>query len=55
MHPALGAVTARQLLSAWVAHDLNHIHQVAKAMAYQYREAAQPFAAYMGVLNDFRS
>lgn len=55
MHPALGVVTARQLLSAWVAHDLNHIHQVAKAMAYQYREAAQPIAAYLGVLKDFRS
>ncbi len=53
MHPALGVVTARQLLSAWVAHDLNHIHQVAKAMAYQYRDEAQPFSGYMGVMRDF--
>jgi len=55
MHPALGVVTARQLLSAWVAHDLNHIHQVAKAMAYQYRDEAQPFSGYLGVMRDFLS
>jgi hypothetical protein len=33
-HPALGRVTARQLLAAWVVHDLGHTHQVAKAMAF---------------------
>ena len=55
MHPALGVVTARQLLSAWVAHDLNHVHQIAKAMAYQYRDEAMPFSEYLGVMKDFRS
>src|SRR5262245_12632947 len=27
-HPAFGAVTLRQLLATWVAHDLGHILQV---------------------------
>jgi hypothetical protein len=50
MHPAIGAVTLRQLLATWVAHDLNHIHQVAKCMAYQYRSEVGPWRTYLGVL-----
>lgn len=49
-HPALGRVTARQLLATWVAHDLNHIHQIAKPMAFQYRDAVGPWRAHLGVL-----
>lgn len=49
-HPALGAVTLSQLLATWAAHDLNHLHQLARVMAHQYREAAGPFAAFMGVM-----
>lgn len=37
-HPELGRVTLRNLLATWTVHDLNHIHQIAKSMAYQYRE-----------------
>ena len=37
------------LLAAWVTHDLNHIHQIAKCMAYQYKEESQPWADYQGV------
>src|SRR6187399_3280703 len=29
-HPALGAVTLRQLLATWVAHDCDHVAQVAR-------------------------
>ena len=50
MHPALGRVTLRQLLSTWVAHDLNHLHQIAKAMAYQYQEQVGPWRAYLSIL-----
>lgn len=50
LHPALGAVTLGQLLATWAAHDLNHLHQVARVMAHQYREAVGPFAAFMGVM-----
>ena len=51
-HPALGPVTLRQLLAAWVAHDLGHIAQVARVMAKQYRTDAGPWIAYLPVLTD---
>lgn len=46
-HPALGIVTARQLIAAWVVHDLNHIHQITKCMAWQYRDAMGPWRQYL--------
>ncbi|MBI3410115.1 MAG: DinB family protein [Planctomycetes bacterium] len=49
-HPDLGPVTLRQLLATWVVHDLNHIHQIAKAMAYQYREEIGPWREYFPFL-----
>jgi hypothetical protein len=50
-HPAFGAVTLRQLLATWVAHDLGHLAQVARVMAKQYREAVGPWRAYLPVLD----
>ncbi|MEP6800447.1 MAG: DinB family protein [Acidobacteriota bacterium] len=50
-HPEFGAVTLRQLLSTWVAHDLGHIAQTARVMAKQYREAVGPWRAYLPVLD----
>ena len=50
-HPAFGAVTLRQLLATWVAHDLGHIAQAARVMAKQYREAVGPWRAYLPVLD----
>lgn len=50
-HPELGAVTLRQLLSAWVAHDLGHIAQTARVMAKQYRDAVGPWRVYLPVLD----
>ncbi len=49
-HPALGLVTLSQLLATWAAHDLTHLHQISRIMAYQYREAVGPWSAYMGVM-----
>ena len=50
VHEALGEVTLSQLLSTWVAHDLNHIAQIAKCMATQYQEAVGPWREYLGIL-----
>lgn len=50
-HPALGAVTLRQLLAAWVTHDLGHLAQTARVMAKQYRDAVGPWRAYLPVLD----
>lgn len=49
-HPRLGPVTMEALLAAWVVHDLNHVAQIAKAMASQYREATGPWATYLSIL-----
>ncbi|HEU0302862.1 MAG TPA: DinB family protein [Longimicrobium sp.] len=50
-HPSLGTVTLRQLLSAWVAHDLGHLAQTARVMSKQYREAVGPWREYLPVLD----
>jgi hypothetical protein len=50
-HPAFGAVTLRQLLATWVAHDLGHVAQTARVMARQYREAIGPWRAYLPVMD----
>ena len=50
MHPKLGEVTLENLLATWVAHDLNHIAQIAKCMATQYSDAVGPWKQYLGVL-----
>jgi hypothetical protein len=49
-HPALGRVTLRNLLATWVVHDLNHIHQIAKSMAYQYRNEVGAWREYLTIL-----
>ena len=51
-HPRLGRVTLRQLLSAWVVHDLGHIAQVARVMAKQYTDAVGPWVQFLPVLTD---
>ena len=50
-HPALGLVTLSQLLATWAVHDLTHLHQLSRVMAYQYRDAVGPWSAYLGVLH----
>lgn len=49
-HPALGVVTLSELLATWAAHDLNHLHQISRVMAHQYRQAVGPWSKYLGVL-----
>ena len=51
LHPALGVVTLSQLLATWAVHDLTHLHQLARVMAYQYGEVVGPWSAYLGVLH----
>lgn len=49
-HPTLGPVTLSELLATWAAHDLNHVHQIARVMAHQYHDTVGPFANFMGVM-----
>jgi hypothetical protein len=51
-HPSLGRVTLRQLLAAWVVHDLGHLAQGARVMAKQYRDEVGPWIPFLPVLTD---
>ena len=51
VHPELGEVTLKQLLSTWVVHDLTHIAQITRVMAKQYREEIGPWIEYFRILN----
>ena len=51
LHPSLGVVTLAQLLATWAAHDLTHLHQISRVMAYQYRDVVGPWSKYLGVLH----
>ncbi len=50
IHPAFGEVTLSQLLSTWVVHDLNHIAQISRVMAKQYKAAVGPWIEYVRIL-----
>ena len=49
-HPSLGPVTLRELLAAWVVHDLGHIAQMARVLAKHYTPDVGPWHAYLPVL-----
>jgi hypothetical protein len=50
-HPELGVVTLRQLLATWVAHDLDHVVQIARVLAQQYADEVGPWRAYLRVIS----
>jgi len=50
-HPDLGPVTLRQLLAAWVAHDCDHVAQIARVLAHQYSADVGPWRAYLRVIS----
>lgn len=51
IHPELGEVTLRQLISTWTVHDLAHLAQISRVMAKQYKEEVGPWQEYLSVLN----
>ncbi|WP_175987180.1 DinB family protein [Bacillus sp. Marseille-Q1617] len=50
MHPAFGKVSARELISTWVVHDMTHISQIVRVFSNRYREDVGPWAEYLRVL-----
>jgi hypothetical protein len=50
VHPKFGDVTARQLLSTWAAHDLDHIMQISRVMAKQIGGNVGPWVEYLRIL-----
>lgn len=51
IHPVFGKVTLKELLATWVAHDLNHIAQICRVMAKQYRTQVGAWIEYLSILN----
>lgn len=50
IHPELGIITLRHMLSSWVVHDLGHIAQISRVMAKQYKTEVGPWTQYLSIL-----
>ena len=50
IHPVFGKVTLKNLIATWVVHDLNHLAQIARVMAHQYRSEVGPWKEYLRIL-----
>lgn len=51
IHPELGPVKLKEVIAAWVVHDLGHIAQISRVMAKQYKDEIGPWTKYMRVVN----
>ncbi len=51
IHPALGSVNLRMLLSTWVVHDLSHLAQISRVMCKQYKHEVGPWLEYIPLLH----
>jgi hypothetical protein len=49
-HPTLGTVTMKELIATWVVHDLDHLAQIARALAWQYKDEVGAWRAYLPIL-----
>ena len=50
IHPSLGIITLKNMLAAWVVHDLGHIAQVSRVMAKQYKNEIGPWTQYLTIV-----
>jgi hypothetical protein len=50
LHPSLGEVTLRELLSTWAVHDLDHVAQIFAGLAGSHDADVGPWKAYTGIL-----
>ncbi len=50
IHPTFGMVTLSQMLSTWVVHDLDHISQISRIMAKQYKDQTGPWIEFLKIL-----
>ncbi len=51
IHPSFGEVTLSQLLATWTVHDLDHLSQITRIIAKQYKTAVGPWVEYLKILN----
>jgi len=51
IHPEFGKVTLKELLSTWLVHDLNHINQITRVLATNYKKKVGPWIQYISFMN----
>lgn len=49
-HPEFGEITLREMLSAWVVHDMGHIVQINRTLAKNYRDEIGPWKKYLTIV-----
>ncbi len=52
IHPDFGTVTLQQLIATWTVHDLNHLYQISRVLAKQYKPEVGPWVEYLRVLKE---
>ena len=52
IHPDLGIVTLKELISTWTIHDLVHINQISRVLVKHYQSDIGPWIKYVGFLNN---
>jgi len=50
IHPEFGSVNLSQLISTWLVHDFDHLSQISRVMAKQYKDNVGPWIQYLRVL-----
>lgn len=50
IHPTFGNVTLKQLISTWAVHDLDHLSQISRVMAKQYKDETGPWVEFLKIL-----
>jgi hypothetical protein len=50
VHLTFGEVKLAQLLATWAVHDLDHISQIARVMAKQYKNEVGPWIEFLKIL-----
>lgn len=50
VHPVFGIVSLRNLIATWVVHDFNHLAQITRVMAHQYKSEVGPWKEYLRIL-----
>lgn len=52
IHPVFGVVKLSQLIATWTIHDLNHLSQISRVLAKQYKDEVGPWKKYLPILGN---
>lgn len=52
IHPDLGVVTLKQLISTWTIHDMIHLNQISRVIVKHYAKDIGPWKKYVRLLNE---